>query len=150
MDIETWPLHALATLALIAAEASASILRQPILQSCEIRLLVAFGATDYLYERPGYFQRWTLGHVALVHEICQELGFVAPFQLGRIPVWSHFYQVWDPILKFLGFKVGYVVILLTNVLESKKYSLIPRLRFTPLLVALTLGIFYRLLTIGII
>ena len=98
MDIEAWPLHALASYTLIAAEASASVLRQPILQPYEIRLLIAYGATDYLYERPGYFERWKHGHVALVHEVCQELDFVAPFRLGRIPVWSHFSQVWIQIL----------------------------------------------------
>ena len=93
MDIEAWPLHALATFSLVAAEASAYVLRRPILQPYEIRMLVAFGATDYLYERPGYFERWRLGHVALVHEVCQQLDFVESFPLGRIPVWSHFYQV---------------------------------------------------------
>ena len=92
MDIDAWPLHALATLVLVAAEASAYVLRQPILQPYEIRLLVSFGATDYLYERPGYFERWQLGHVALIHEICQRLDFVGTLQLGRIPIWSHFSQ----------------------------------------------------------
>ena len=92
MDIEAWPLPALAMYVLVAAEASAYILRQPILCPYEIRLLISYGAADYLYERPGYFERWQLGHIALIHEVVQQLDFVEPFQLGRIPVWSHFAQ----------------------------------------------------------
>ena len=103
MDIEAWPLAALATYILVAAEASAYILRQPILTSYEIRLLVAYGAADYLYERPGYFERWRLGHIALVHEMVQQLDFVDSFQLGRIPVWSHFSQAWFHFLNFSSY-----------------------------------------------
>ena len=100
MDIDAWPITALATYILVAAEASASILRRPILQPYEIRLLIAYGAADYLYERPGYFERWRRGHIALVHEVVQQMDFVDPFQLGRIPVWSHFSQASVHFLKF--------------------------------------------------
>ena len=93
MDIEAWPLSALAMYTLVAAEAGAYILRRPVLQPYEIRLLVAFGGTDYLYFRPGYFERWHLGHIGLIQEVVQQLDFVGTLRIGRIPEWSHFYQV---------------------------------------------------------
>ena len=98
MSIEKLPLHVLASLVLICAEACAYVLKRPFLQPYEIRVLIAYGATDYLFEMPHLQGRSRPGHVSVVHEVMQHLDFVDSFQIGRIPEWSHFALLWFQIL----------------------------------------------------